>query len=110
MAFNRILYPNNSIIELESITTFNGFSNALICITDRYPCCSIAEEASWVLPDNTDVEFQSNFLQMQTLHQAVILSRNEGKVVPNGMFHCQIKDSFNATHRIYIGIYLKGLG
>ncbi len=61
-------------------------------------------------PNGMSVSQPLNFRQMQTAHQAVLLIRNEGMLVPSGVFHCKIKDSSDVTHQIYIGLYLNGLG
>ena len=110
MVFNRVVHPNNSIIELESMNTIDGFMDVLTCVTNQYPCCSITEETSWYLPNNTAVTLYSNFVQSAKFSQLLGLYRNGEKFTPNGLFYCQTEDSSEITYRLYIGIYLEGLG
>ena len=109
IAFDGRVYQNSSIIDLSSIDSTNGYVNAITCVTDQQLCCN-TEEANWYFPDNTTVTSQSNFIQNKGFSQQLVLYRNGATYFPNGIFHCRINDSSNSTHRIYIGIYLKGLG
>lgn len=111
--FNKDIYPNNSIIELDSLATTattRSPLNGLICVTDRYPCCSNPEESSWFLPSNAPTTVHSNFAQIGWFNQSKVLYRNGEKYTPSGLFLCRIKDSSDSIHWLYIGIYLEGLG
>ncbi len=103
--FNGESHPNNSVINFENISTTT--TNGITCITDQFPCCSGHDLIKWVAPSNS---LQSQLAETKMYSQAVVLYRNPSEFVPNGLFHCQIQDSFNQTHYIYIGVYLQGFG
>lgn len=109
IAFNNEILPNNSIIDLDSITTSGSIVNSISCIRDEYPCCNVDDKGGWILPSFIPSFLYHNYLSKIYL-QAILLYRNGDVHVPNGIFTCQAKDNTNITHTLYVGIYLLGQG
>ena len=105
-------YQNNSLVTLEDI---GGDDDALLCITDLTACCpSTGENGSrigdWFFPNGTEVpgtgvqwSFHRNRGKMM-----VLMNRRRGGV--DGIYRCEISDSMNVIHTIYIGVYTAGTG
>ena len=109
--FNGQMQQNNSLIMLDDIG-FSG-SSGVVCVTNRFPCCSGLQDGSWFQPDGSQVllNFMSRrFHQSYSNRQAVILYRSSLADSPIGIFRCAIKDNANSTKELYIGIVRNGIG
>ena len=114
MYFNGELYQNNSIIsemDIANHLTIPPAKDSLVCLTNRFPCCSGLGDGSWYNPDGSRTPeglVTGHFYQIYQ-HQSVILHESVTST-SEGLFHCQIADKANATHDLYIGVYSSGAG
>lgn len=114
MYFNGQLYQNNSVIDALAID--NGidslYIDALVCVTNQFPCCSRLVDGSWYNPDGSQLPenfVSAKFFQKYSPRRSVVLYRSVASPSSSeGLFHCQITDRTNAT--VYIGIYRNGTG
>ena len=87
---------------------------ALSCSTDREDCCTDDSIAgNWFLPNGsniitlgTNIQSLSIALGNQTLGLNITNSAN----FHTGIYHCEMMDRENVTHRLYAGIYPEGEG
>ena len=116
MYFNGELYQNNSIIsalDIDNHFTTPPAKNSLVCLTNRFPCCSGLSDGSWYNPDGSrtlEGLETGHFYQIYYQHQSTILHESASPSTSEGLFHCQIADKANATHDLYIGVYSSGAG
>ena len=89
--------------------------DALLCVTNLTACCrnpytNGAAVGNWFFPNGTRVP--SSGVQWdfhRTRGQMVVpLHRRRGGVI--GIYRCEIPDSMNVIHSIYIGVYTANTG
>ena len=110
-SLNGTTYQNNSLGTLEDI---GEDDDAVLCRTNLIACCLVPYSESaignWFFPNGTRVlneDKQSDFYR--TRGQMVVrLNRRRGGV--DGIYHCEIRGSMNATQSIYIGVYTASSG
>ena len=105
-----MLYPNNSIVNIEDI---GARANALHCITDRMQCCRMSdggEDGEWYQPGQASsvVGFggtsRANFSRSRG-PSAVLLNRRNGATSPAGLYRCEVPDSQDISHQLFIALY-----
>ena len=101
MLLNGTTYQNNSRVRLEDI---GERDNALLCVTNQTACCRspyTAENGSvlgnWFFSNGTRVPSDGDFYRARG-QMMVGLNRRRGRV--DGIYHCEIPDSMNATQTI----------
>ena len=47
LMLNGVNYPNNSIIQYDSIYNSFDYCHSLLCTTDRVPCCTVSQGGNW---------------------------------------------------------------
>ena len=108
-------YQNNSIVTLEDI---GDGHDALLCITNLTACCqppySGGSSGNWFFPNGTRVpSLFSQWDMYRTRGQMVValhhsLYRRRGGV--EGIYRCEIPDTFGSIQTIYIGVYSASAG
>ena len=107
-----ILYPNNSVIDLEDI----GEGGAgLHCYTEVATCCRGMDNPNgnssgvWLFPNGEVVGSRSSsrldVFSRTRDRRSVILHRGPEATGPTGIFTCEVPDSSGATQKLYYGIY-----
>ena len=108
-------YPNNSLIIMEDIGSNN--KDSLLCETNLTGCCkgSGANPSTllgdWYFPNGTKVPVMTvnktskeQWDFYRTRGQMVVrMHRKRGGV--EGIYRCEISDSMNVIHTIYIEVY-----
>lgn len=99
---------NNSLVRLDDI---GQGPNALLCLTDKTPCCDEAD-GNWYLPDGTPLPSDTISSNLQNLYvsregnQTVRLNNNMTEVnVSFGIYSCGILDRQDNVNHLYVGIY-----
>ena len=102
------IYRNNSSVTLEEIGEEND--SALLCMTNSTACCQELKFGKWFFPKGMQVPSNGSQLNMYITRgeKVVRLNRRRGGV--EGIYRCEIPDSFNVTQTIYIGVYSAGSG
>ena len=93
---------NNSIVAFEDIPA----GTALLCSTDKTDCCQ--SNAFWISPSAT---YGTNVFSVANSSSLLVANRmvtGPGAAEHNGMWHCEIPDSYNVTHKIYVGLFNQG--
>ena len=103
-------YQNNSNVTLEDI---GEGVDALHCITNQTACCRPKNGSvlgNWFFPNGTRVPSlgnQWNFYRTRG-HMVVRLQRRRGGA--EGIYHCEIPDTFGLIQTLYIGVYSASTG
>ena len=113
-SLNGITYQNNSIVILEDI---GDGDNALLCKTNQIPCCRPPHSGemgpalgNWFFPNGTRVlSSGNNWHFYRTRSQMVILLHHRRGGV-EGIYRCEIPDTFGFTQTIYIKVYSASTG
>ena len=105
-------YQNNSIVTLEDI---GEDDDALVCITNLSACCrrSYTGEmqltlGNWFFPNGTRVPSIGKNIYRNRDHMVVRMHRTRGGV--EGIYRCEIPDTFGFTQTLYIGVYSANTG
>ena len=106
-SLNGTTYQNNSIVTLEDI---GEEDNALFCITIVATCCRYENGSvfgNWFFPNGTQVPSliankTQNFYRER---EQMVVNLNCRRGGEEGIYRCEITDSMNITHSIYIGVY-----
>ena len=115
-----IVYQNNSLVTLEDI---GEGDDALLCLTNQTACCRhpyTGEKknalGNWFFPNGTRVPSEvanetsrEEWDIYRTRCQMVVrMHRRRGGV--EGIYRCEIPDTFGFTQTIYIGVYSASTG
>ena len=106
-------YQNNSIVTLEDI---GEGDDALLCITNLTACCrppyTSERDAlgNWFFPNGTRVPSSGSQWDFHRTRgqMVVLLHRRRGGV--EGIYRCEIPDTFGFTQTLYIGVYSASSG
>ena len=98
-----VQYPNRSIINIREI---GENDKALICQTDRRPCCqSLPNRAGeWYYPNGSLLTIEGSgrdLYRNRGDEGEVRLNRRNNALFPTGMYHCEVPDANSSTHSIY---------
>ena len=107
-SLNGTTYQNNSIVILEEISEGG---DALLCITNQTDCCYHPPKGNWVFPNGTRVPSRTNRTwDFFRTRGPMVVRMNRKRGVVEGIYHCEIPDTMNATQTIYIGVYSASTG
>ena len=103
-------YQNNSIVILEDIGEGDG---ALLCKTNQTACCRQPHSraiGNWFFPNETRVPSSGAQWDIYRTRgqMVVLLHRRRGGV--EGIYRCEIPDTFGFIQTIYIGVYSASTG
>ena len=116
---SRQLYQNNSLINSQDVD--NLISSVILCLTNRFPCCTGVDDGGWYDPSGSLLLDRTNTVDVPTVQRfylaysnrqvVVLLHSIEGLTgISEGLFHCQIFDRENVMQYLYIGVYSSGNG
>ena len=86
--------------------------DGLLCKTNLTECCrppytgAGSAIGNWFFPNGTRIPSSGNL--NTTFHRTrdkMMVNLNRKKGGEDGIYHCEISDSVNATQTIYIGVY-----
>ena len=106
LKFNNKLLHNQSIVDLEDITTGDG---RLFCLTNSSSCCRSTDTrgvgvGEWFFPNGTSVPPRDSLLTRERGTSFVALSRRTTSNVATGLFRCEIPGG-NRKIVIIAGVY-----
>ena len=106
-SLNGTTYQNNSIVILEDI---GEGDDALLCLTNYTACCKDPALGNWFFPNGSRV--LSGGMNLDIFRgrgqMEVHMHRTRGGV--EGIYRCEIPDTFGFTQTLYIGVYSECTG
>ena len=110
-SLNGTTYQNNSCVPLEDI---GKGDYALLCVTNL--TASETSLGNWFFPNGTRVP--SKYVNSTSGEQwdfyrtrsEMVVNLNRRRGGEEGIYRCEIPDSRNVIHTIYIGVYTAGSG
>ena len=78
--------------------------NALLCISNQTSCYQNCK-VNWFFPNGTRVPLSVAKWDIYRTRASVLVRLNRRGDGMVGLYHCEIHDSINVTHTIYIGVY-----
>ena len=100
-SLNGTTYHNNSIVFLEDI---GERDNALDCISNQTTCYQTCK-TDWFFPNGTRVPSRVEKWDFYRTRRQMVVRLNRRRGGEEGIYCCEISDSVNVTHTIYIGVY-----
>ena len=101
LSFNNTTYHNNSIVIMKDI---GERDNALECISNQTTCYQTCKR-NWFFPNETRVPSRVVKWDFYRTRPQMVVRLNRRRGGEEGIYHCEISDSVNVTHTIYIGVY-----
>ena len=109
-----VVLANNSIVSKDEIGNEN--KDALLCYTSLSECCSGIHKVRPVLGEWYDPAGERVPNMHHATNQDLSVYRNRGpsvlrlhhimmKILPRGIFQCEVNDSSGSLQSIYIGVY-----
>lgn len=100
-------YPNNSVIQFDSIYYTPDHCHSLLCTTDRVPCCSNSQSGNWynVQPNGSFVRVptsQNDYYQSRENDGTVRLIRQDGAKSEDSFYCCQLLDAMSTMQTLCI--------
>ena len=100
-----VQYPNRSTINIREI---GENDEALICQTDRRPCCQSPYRAGeWFYPNGSllTIEGSGRDLYRNRGDNGVVrLNRRNNALFPTGIYHCEVPDAININRTVYVSL------
>ena len=99
-----VQYPNNSILNIEAI---GEGEHALVCQTDRRPCCRFYRVGEWYYPNGSAVPIQNAgapFYRNRDEGIVRLNRRNHSATYSIGSFCCVLPDASERSHTLCIGL------
>ena len=101
-----VQYPNRSTINISEI---GENDEALICQTDRRPCCQTppSRAGEWYYPDGsliTAVGSGRDLYRNRGDEGEVRLNRRNNALFPIGIYHCEVPDANSINHTVYVAL------
>ena len=105
-------YPNNSVIQFDSIYYTLDHCHSLLCMTDRVPCCSHPQTGSWynVQPNGSftgvSQSVNSGYYQSRENDGTIRLQQAEAVQSTNSSLYycCQLLDATSTTQTLCVTI------
>ena len=97
---------NDSYVSIDDIGKENG---ALLCLTDKRPCCVSTSTGEWYFPNGNQVPILRNvrhtnhYFYRNRDNQVVLLNRVMDPP-ERGRFFCEVPDSSGESQTIYVNI------
>ena len=106
LIFRGVSYPNNSELFIGDIgDTSTG--SAILCTTNRSPCCSTNSVGEWYYPNGSMVPnngAQQDFFRSRSNNQTIYLNRRNNARSPGGSFCCELPESSDMIHRHCVSV------
>ena len=100
-SLNGTTYHNNSIVALEDI---GERDDDLDCISNQ-TICNQTCKTNWFFPNETRVPSRNATWDFYRTRGQMVVRLNRRRGGEEGIYRCEISDSKNATHTVYIGVY-----
>ena len=104
LIFRGISYHNNTVLLLNDIgDTSTG--SAILCTTNRRPCCASFRFGEWYYPNGSMVPNDAageDFYRGRGDDQTIRLSRRNNAQSPTGSFCCELPDNSGVTQRLCV--------
>ena len=100
-SLNNTTYQNNSNVTLEEI---GERENALLCISNQTTCNQTCK-TNWFFPNGTRVPSRVVKWDFYRTRRQMVVRLNRRRGGEERLYRCEISDSINVTHTIYIGVY-----
>ena len=106
LSLNKVVYPNNTFIPITKIGRSSSYSskNALLCVTDKRPCCSSVgvRIGEWFFPDGAGtvpiLDNANTFYRNRRDDGSINLNRlSDDVMMPTGKFCCVVPDATNTN-------------
>ena len=114
MKHNNQLLANQSIVDLEDVTTGDDTTSdgRLFCLTNTASCCrardtphGVGGVGVWYFPDGTEVPGSGSGFSRDRGTSFVALSQRYSSNVATGLFRCEIPDVNGTNVTLIAGIY-----
>ena len=107
-----VKYPNNSVIQFDSIYYTPDHCHSLLCTTDRVPCCSDSQRGNWYHVQSNgrsvvSTAMTGDYYQNRENDGTLRLVRRDDAIQSTDVFYCcQLPDAslFVQTLCVTIGI------
>ena len=109
---------NNTVVLINDIGSGleNDGSNALVCATQRTPCCAYFFDrfGDWFYPNGTEVPRYDHYYEFYRFRRdsnyqatlgGVLLNRRSDAMEPTGIYWCTIPDVDDVNQMLYVGLY-----
>ena len=100
-------YPNNSELFIGDIGEFSTGS-AILCTTNRSPCCSADSIGEWYYPNGSmvpDNDAGEDFYRSRGKNQTIQLNRRNNARSPGGSFCCELPvNNDDDNHRLCVRV------
>ena len=107
-------YQNNSIVILEDI---GEYGDALLCMTSQTACCQPPYTGvnwyaigNWFFPNGTRVPSLGSQWDIYRSRGQMVVALNRTRGGAQGIYHCEIPDTFGFTQTLYIRVYSASSG
>ena len=107
MSLNKTIIANKSNISITGIGEGDG--EALLCFTDLHQCCDGADGRTpegWYFPNGSAVggQHSGNDLYFSRGPSVLRLHRKNNVTMPDGLFHCLIRDASGIIQNVYVNV------
>ena len=92
-------------------------SDSLLCMTNLTACCrqpdtggNLTVSGNWFFPNEARVPSRNLSWDFYRARPENVLRLNRRRGGVEGIYHCEINDSINVLHTIYIGVYKANTG
>ena len=100
-----VQYPNRSIINIREI---GENDEALICQTNRRPCCQGPNRTGeWYYPNGSNLTIEGSgkdFYRNRGNDGEVRLNRRNNALYPTGIYRCEVPDARNIDRTVYVSL------
>ena len=106
LMFRGVSLSNNTQLFIGDIGEFTTGS-AILCTTNRSPCCSTNSIGEWYYPNGSmvpDNRAGHDFYRSRSSNQTIGLNRRNNARSPGGSFCCEIPDSNDMIHRHCVSV------
>ena len=109
-SLNGITYQNNSVVILEDIG--EGDDDVLLCITNQTACCRppFTYSGNWFFPNGTRVPSTGRQWEFYRTRGQMVVRMNRRRGGVEGIYRCEIPDTFGFIQTLYIGVYSTSTG
>jgi hypothetical protein len=107
-----INYPNNSVIQFDSIYYTSDHCHSLLCTTDRVPCCSDSQGGNWYrvasngsFINAVSTEMTSDYYQNRENDGTLrFVRRGDAQSTESVIYCCQLSDASLFIHNLCVTI------
>ena len=104
LVFRGVSYSNNTQLLISDIGD-TSIGSAILCTTNRSPCCSTNHLGEWYYPNGSMVPNNAageDFYRGRGEDQTIRLNRRNNAQSPTGSFCCELPDTIDVSHRLCV--------